>query len=93
MKTGVEGFDKMEKEAESGGKPINRPKSWEEDLRLKKKELQTKTWIRKGGEYDVPPLYPIPQEGAGQKDEAERSPKQSGQNHKIQGYGEGWSNI
>ena len=76
MKTGVEGFDKMEREAESGGKPMNGPKSWEEDLRLKKKELQ------KGvGGMMYPFLYPIPQEGAGQMDEAERSPKQSGQNN------------
>ena len=57
MKAGVEGFDKMEREAEAGGKPINRPRSWEEDLRLKKKELQKKTCFRKGG-YDVPLFVP-----------------------------------
>ena len=52
----------MEREAELGGKPINRLRSWEEDQRLKKKELWKKTWFRKGGMI-YPSLYPITQGG------------------------------
>ena len=43
VKSGVEGFDKMLEEEENGGRPINRPKSWEEDKRQRKKELQKRT--------------------------------------------------
>ena len=39
IKSGVEGFDKMLEEEQNGGRPINRPKSWQEDKRQKKKEL------------------------------------------------------
>ena len=57
IKSGVEGFDKMLEEEQNGGRPINRPKSWEEDKRQKKKELQKRTWYRKGG-FDVPIFVP-----------------------------------
>ena len=56
IKSGMEGFDKMLEERR-GGKPINTPRSWEEDQRQKKKELQPKSWFRKGG-YDVPLFVP-----------------------------------
>jgi hypothetical protein len=57
IKSGVEGFDKMVKEEREGGRPVNRPRSWEEDRRQKKKELQAKNWYRQGG-YDVPLFVP-----------------------------------
>ena len=57
IKSGVEGFDKMLEEEQNGGQPINRPRSWEEDRRQKKKELQSKTWYRAGG-FDVPLFVP-----------------------------------
>ena len=63
IKSGVEGFDKMLREEESGGRPINRHRSWEEDQRQKKKELQKKKWFRKGG-YDVPLFVPHTPRGA-----------------------------
>ena len=45
LKSGVEGFDKMLEVERSGGRPINRLRSWEEDERQKKKELQKKSGI------------------------------------------------
>ena len=43
--------------ATNGGRPLNRARSWKEDIRQKKKELQRKNWYRKGG-YDVPLFVP-----------------------------------
>ena len=57
LKSGVEGFDKMIEVERSGGRPINRPRSWEEDERQKKKELQSKVWFRAGG-FDVALFVP-----------------------------------
>ena len=57
IKSGVEGFDKMLEEEINGGRPINRPRTWEEDRRQKKKELQKRNWYRKVG-YDVPLFVP-----------------------------------
>jgi hypothetical protein len=57
IRSGVEGFDKMAEVARSGGQPINRPRSWEEDRRRRKKELQKKNWFRPGG-FDVPLFVP-----------------------------------
>ena len=57
LKSGVEGFDKMLEVERSGGRPINRLRSWEEDERQKKKELQSKVWYRAGG-FDVPLFIP-----------------------------------
>ena len=57
IKSGMEGFDKMLEEERRGGRPINAPRSWEEDRRQRKKELQPKSWFRKGG-YDVPLFIP-----------------------------------
>ena len=39
IKSGMEGFDKMLEEERRGGRPINAPRSWEEDRRQRKKEL------------------------------------------------------
>ena len=43
--------------ATNGGRPLNRARSWNEDIRQKKKELQRTNWYRKGG-YDVPLFVP-----------------------------------
>ena len=51
------GFDVMLKREMEGGRPVNRPRSWEEDLRQQKKESKKKNWFRKGG-YDVPLFVP-----------------------------------
>ena len=57
VKSGVVGFDKMLEATTNGGRPINRARSWNEDIRQKKKELQSKNWYRQGG-YDVPLFVP-----------------------------------
>ena len=57
IKSGMEGFDKMLEEERRGGRPINAPRSWEEDQRQRKKDLQPKSWFRKGG-FDVPLFIP-----------------------------------
>ena len=56
LKSGVEGFEKMLEVKRGGGRPINRQRSWEEEERQKKKELQSKVWF-KGGGFDVPLLF------------------------------------
>ena len=53
----MEGYEKMLAVELAGGRPVNRPKSWEEDRRQRKKELQKKNWFRKGG-YQVPLFVP-----------------------------------
>ena len=57
IKSGVEGFDKMIDEENKGGRPINQRRTWNQDQRQKKKELQKKNWYSKGG-YDVPLFVP-----------------------------------
>ena len=57
IKSGVEGFDKMLAVEREGGRPINAPRTWEEDKRQKKKYFQKTSWFRKGG-YDVPLFVP-----------------------------------
>ena len=57
MQSGVKGYDKMVEVAGSGGRPINRPKTWEEDKRQKKKDHQKTNWYKSGG-YDVPLFVP-----------------------------------
>ena len=47
----------MKQVEESGGKPINTPRSWEEDVKQKKKHIQKKGWFRRGG-FDVPFFVP-----------------------------------
>ena len=48
IKSGVEGFDKMIAEENKGGSPINQRRTWNEDRRQKKKELQKKNWFKNG---------------------------------------------
>jgi hypothetical protein len=57
IKSGVKGFEKMQDIETAGGRPINRPKSWEEDLRQRTKEMKKKNWFRKG-DFDVPLFVP-----------------------------------
>ena len=57
IKSGVEGFDKMVAEEKNGGRPINQRRTWNEDQRQKKKELQKKNWFKRGG-FDVPIFVP-----------------------------------
>ena len=57
IKSGMAGYDKMLEQEMRGGRPINMARSWEEDKRQTKKELQKKMWYRKGG-YDVPLFVP-----------------------------------
>ena len=49
LKSGVTGYDKMRAEELRGGRPVNRPRTWEEDQRQTRKEDQSKNWFRKGG--------------------------------------------
>ena len=35
IKSGLEGFERMTKVEEEGGRPVNRPRTWEPDLRQK----------------------------------------------------------
>ena len=57
IRSGVEGFHKMIEVSKTGGRPINRARTWEQDKRQKKKELQGRNWYRQGG-YDVPLFVP-----------------------------------
>ena len=57
LKSGMEGYDRMLETERRGGRPVNRLRSWGEDERQKKKELQSKTWYRAGG-FDVPLFVP-----------------------------------
>ena len=43
--------------SKNGGQPINWARTWEQDTRQKKKELQGRNWYRQGG-YDVPLFVP-----------------------------------
>ena len=51
------GYDHMLEVERAGGRPVNLPRSWDEDNRRKKKDLQAKNWFRKGG-FDVPLFVP-----------------------------------
>ena len=57
LKSGMEGYEKMLEIERRGGRPVNRLRSWGEDARQKKKELQGKVWFRRGG-HDVPLFVP-----------------------------------
>ena len=57
LKAGMTGYDRMLEVERAGGRPVNQPRSWDEDNRQKKKALQSKTWYRKGG-FDVPLFVP-----------------------------------
>ena len=48
IQSGVAGYEKMKQVEERGGRPINTPRSWEEDLRQKKKHIQ-KVGLEKEG--------------------------------------------
>ena len=76
IKSGVEGFEKMVEEEKKGGRPINQRRTWNQDQRQKKKELQKKNWFAKGG-YHVPLFVPHTPGG----ELAKRMRKVEAQNH------------
>ena len=53
----MEGFEKMVKTEQEGGRPINRPRSWKTDMRQKQKHLKKRNWFRNGGHH-VPLFVP-----------------------------------
>ena len=57
IKSGVEGYEKMLRIEKLGGCPVNRPRTWEEDKRQAKKDLEKRNWFRKGN-YHVPLFVP-----------------------------------
>ena len=57
VQLGVEGFDQMVKIKEEGGRPVQRPRSWETDLRQKQKHVKGKNWFQNGGHH-VPLFIP-----------------------------------
>jgi hypothetical protein len=57
IKAGVAGFEKMVKVEEEGGRPVNRPRSWQEDSRQRDKYHKGLNWYRSGGHH-VPLFVP-----------------------------------
>ena len=57
IKSGVEGYEKMKKIEEEGGRPVNRSRTWEPDNRQKQKHLKGKNWFRNGGHH-IPLFVP-----------------------------------
>jgi hypothetical protein len=57
LKAGVDGYDKMVKVEEEGGRPVNRPRSWEQDRRQRDKHHKGQNWYRSGGHH-VPLFVP-----------------------------------
>ena len=55
IKCGVEGYDKILKIEKLGGRPVNRPRTW--DRRQAKKELEKQNWFRKA-DFHVPLFVP-----------------------------------
>ena len=57
LKSGVEGYEKNFDIEKSGGRPVKRPRTWEQDRSQRKKELEKCNWFRKGG-YQIPLFAP-----------------------------------
>ena len=57
IKSSMAGFNKMVEVEKEGGRPINRPRSWEEDRRQVQKESRQLNWFRAGGHH-VPVFVP-----------------------------------
>ena len=57
IKSAVTGFEKMVEVEKAGGRPINRPRDWEEDQRQTSKQTNKQNWYRKGGHH-VPIFVP-----------------------------------
>ena len=57
IKSAVEGFNKMVEAEKSGGRPVNRPRSWEADKRQQQKYSKKRSWY-KGGGHHVPLFVP-----------------------------------
>ena len=56
-KSAIDGFNHMVEAEKTGGRPINRPRSLESDLRQKQKHHKKKNWFRGGGHH-VPLFVP-----------------------------------
>ena len=57
IKSAINGFNHMVEAEQTGGRPVNRPRSWESDLRQKQKHHKKKNWFRGGGHH-VPLFVP-----------------------------------
>ena len=59
IKSAMHGFERMVKVEEEGGRPVNRPRSWEEDRRQVQvqKHSRQQNWFRAGGRH-VPVFVP-----------------------------------
>ena len=57
IKAGLEGFRRMQKVEEDGGRPVNRPRTWETDKRQEQKHLKGRNWFRSGGHH-IPLFVP-----------------------------------
>ena len=57
IKAGIAGFDKMVENEKAGGRPVNRPRSWNAQARKSEKFKKKLTW-HKSGKYDVPLFVP-----------------------------------
>ena len=57
IQAGLAGWDKMQQVAAEGGRPVNRPASWNAEERAKEKIGKSMMWHKKGG-YDVPIFIP-----------------------------------
>ncbi len=57
LKAGVDGYEKMVKVEEEGGRSVNRPRSWREDRRQRDKYHKGLNWYRSGGHH-VPLFVP-----------------------------------
>ena len=57
IKSSMAGFKKMVEVEREGGRPINRPRNWEEDRRQVQKQSRKQNWFRAGGHH-VPVFVP-----------------------------------
>ena len=57
VKSAMDGFERMVQVERQGGRPVNRPRSWEEDRRQVQKESRKQNWFRAGGHH-VPVFVP-----------------------------------
>jgi hypothetical protein len=57
LQAGVAGYEKMVKVEEEGGRPVNRPRSWQKDRRQRDNHHKGQNWYRSGGHH-VPLFVP-----------------------------------
>ena len=49
LEKALKNYDRMMKDSENGRRPINRPKDWQKEERMKEKRRKKHTWATKGG--------------------------------------------